>query len=63
MTTWIFLIALGGWGTVSDFKSIPMTELQCKQAVTQVKPISKGRLGAVCVGPNGEKFGFEDVSD
>jgi hypothetical protein len=62
MTTWILLIALGGWGSVSDFKSIPMTELQCRQAITQLKPL-KGKMGAVCIGTNGEKFGFEDVSD
>lgn len=57
---WILLIAIGGFNGVSDVKHVEMTGEQCRQAVVQMKPLSRA-IGAVCVGPNGEKFGFEDA--
>ncbi|MBZ9943495.1 hypothetical protein LB533_20625 [Mesorhizobium sp. BR1-1-13] len=58
---WFLIIAIGGFAGVSDVKTIGMTQAQCREAVTQLLPL-RSALGAVCVGPNGEKFTFEDVA-
>lgn len=61
MITWILIIVTGnGFAGVSDVKHIRTTELQCKEIVRQMKPL-RGRLGALCVGPNGEHFSLDDV--
>lgn len=60
--TWLLIILVGSaFGGVSDVKSVPMTELQCKRAVEQMKTF-RGKIAVTCVGPNGEKFDFEDVN-
>ena len=58
---WILIIAIGGFSGVSDVKTVQMTQEQCRQAVVQMLPL-RSALGAVCVGPNGEKFTFEDAA-
>ncbi len=58
---WILIIAVGGFLTnISGVDHISMTERQCKETIRQMASI-RGQIGALCVGPHGEKFGFEDV--
>jgi hypothetical protein len=58
---WILVIFLAGSNVaVSDVKNITMTEPQCKTVVREMST-SPELAVAICVGPNGELFSFEDA--
>lgn len=57
--TWILVIVIGGWATISDVKTIPMTEQQCKAAVREMAKTTG--LGVGCFGPDGQKITGADV--
>lgn len=60
MADWILIIAIGGVVSMSDIKTVPMTEMQCRAAVEQLYPLSK-TIAAACVGPEGQTFSFTDL--
>lgn len=53
--SWILMIIIGGFTGASDIKFVPMSEMQCKQAVDLLRQF-KGKIGAGCIGPNGESY-------
>ncbi|MHC3940212.1 hypothetical protein [Paenochrobactrum sp. BZR 201-1] len=60
MISWMLMVVTAGAIMIDDVKLTPMTEVQCKTAVKQLAPL-KGKMAAVCVGPDGQSFGFEDI--
>jgi len=60
MASWILIIAIGGVVSMSDVKTVPMTEQQCRAAVQELYPLRKA-IGAACVGPEGQTFNFSDL--
>ena len=52
--TWILIVVIGGWGTVSDVRFERMTEAQCRAALEALEPL-RSAIGAACVGPDGQK--------
>lgn len=61
VATWFLIIAIGsGWGSVSDVRFAQMTGPQCRAALESLKPLI-GSIGAVCVGPDGERVEIEDL--
>lgn len=57
--SWILVIIMGGLLGASDIKFVSMTEKQCKKSVDLFRPL-KGKVGAGCVGPNGESYTLDD---
>lgn len=60
MGGWVLLIALGGWGTISDMQvHRDLPEAQCRAMLTALAPL-KQRVGAACVGPDGTRIELSD---
>lgn len=59
--TWLLIVTLGGFTGVSDMKQTFVTEMQCKAAVRKLYPLRRAAQ-ALCVGPLGETFTFDDVA-
>ena len=60
MGGWILIIAIGGWGTVSDIQvHRDLPEAQCRAMALALKPLKDG-VGVVCVGPDGTRVNIVD---
>lgn len=55
MNAWLLMVVIVNLAGVSDVKIVPMTELQCRLSINVLKPV-KDRVGAVCIGPEGQFF-------
>lgn len=57
--TWILIIAVGGWGRISEVRFERMPEAQCRAALEALSPI-RTAVGTACVGPDGQIVDWDE---